>query len=91
MHNSRNANNDVLSDWWLIDGSYLRLKNLQVSYTIPQNITRKIKVQKLMVYLAGTNLWTLSNYPYLDPENPGVNNGYYPQQHTYSVGVNMTF
>ena len=91
MHNSRNANNDVLSDWWLVDGSYLRLKNLQLSYTVPQSITSKIKVSKLMVYLAGTNLWTLSHYKYLDPENPGVNNGYYPQQHTYSVGVNMTF
>ena len=44
-----------------------------------------------MVYLAGTNLWTLSHYKYLDPENPGVNNGYYPQQHTYSLGVNLTF
>jgi len=91
MHNSRNANNDVLSDWWLVDGSYLRLKNLQLSYTVPEKISSRAKISKLMVYLAGTNLWTLSHYKYLDPENPGVNNGYYPQQHTYSIGVNLTF
>lgn len=91
MHNSRNANNDVVSDWWIVDGSYIRLKNLQLSYTLPQKVISKLKVSKMMVYLAGTNLWTLSHYKYLDPENPGVNNGYYPQQHTYSLGVNMTF
>ena len=91
MHNSRNANNDVLSDWWLIDGSYLRLKNVQLSYTVPERLLRNMSISKVMVYLAGTNLWTISHYKYLDPENPGVNNGYYPQQHTYSVGVNLTF
>ena len=58
---------------------------------MPQSITSKANISKLMVYLAGTNLWTLSHYKYLDPENPGVNNGYYPQQHTYSLGVNLTF
>ena len=91
LHASHNSNNDVLSDWWLIDGSYLRLKNLQLTYTIPQSISSKVNVSRFMVYLAGTNLFTLSHYPYLDPENPGVTNGYYPQQRTYSVGVNLTF
>jgi len=44
-----------------------------------------------MIYLAGTNLFTISHYPYLDPENPGITNGYYPQQRTFSLGLNLTF
>ena len=86
-----NSNNDVLSDFWMKDGSYLRLKNLQISYTLPKSVSSKLKMSKLMVYVAGTNLWTLCSYPYLDPENPGVNNGYYPLQRTGSIGANITF
>lgn len=91
IHVGHNSNNDVLSDWWMIDGSYIRLKNLQISYTIPAKIARKAGLSNAMIYIAGTNLFTLSHYPYLDPENPGITNGYYPQQRTYSLGLNLTF
>ena len=91
IHAAHNSNNDVLSDWWMIDGSYIRLKNLQLSYTVPDNIVRKAGLSRAMIYVAGTNLFTLSHYKYLDPENPGITNGYYPQQRTYSVGLNLTF
>lgn len=91
IHVGHNSNNDVLSDWWMIDGSYIRLKNVQLSYTLPEKITRKIRMSNAMIYIAGTNLFTLSHYPYLDPENPGITNGYYPQQRTFSLGLNLTF
>lgn len=87
-----NANNAWASDWWVVDGSYLRLKNAQLSYSIPTNILKKIgDLQRLTVYVAGTNLFTISAFKYLDPENPGITNGYYPQQKTFSVGLNLTF
>ena len=91
IHVGHNSNNDVLSDWWMIDGSYIRLKNVQLSYTLPEKITRKIRMSNAMIYIAGTNLFTLSHYPHLDPENPGITNGYYPQQRTFSLGLNLTF
>lgn len=86
-----NANNAWASDWWIVNGSYLRLKNLQLTYALPKRVTQALRMGGISVYLAGTNLFTLSHFKYLDPENPGVNNGYYPQQKTYSLGVNLTF
>lgn len=86
-----NANNAVLCDRWIMDGSYIRLKNLQLSYTLPGKWTNKLHMSRVMLYLAGTNLFTISHFPYLDPETPGLTNGYYPQQRTYSVGLNLTF
>ena len=86
-----NANNAWASDWWIIDGSYLRLKNLQLTYTLPKKWLDAVKMDNIRVFVAGTNLFTLSHFKYLDPENPGVNNGYYPQQRTASLGLNLTF
>lgn len=89
---SGNANNAWSSSWWVKDGSYLRLKNLQLSYTLPKEVFRPGRgLDRLRVYFAGTNLFTLSAFKYLDPENPGINNGYYPQQRTFSMGLDITF
>ena len=85
-----NGMNAWSSSWWVVDGSYLRLKNLQLSYTIPSRLLGD-KLERIMVYVAGTNLLTFTEFKYLDPENPGLNNGYYPQQSTYSIGLNLTF
>lgn len=86
-----NANNAWTSSWWVKDGSYLRLKNLQLTYKIPSKVLSKSGIDNISVYLAGTNLVTFSAFKYIDPENPGINNGYYPQQRTYSIGLNLTF
>ena len=85
-----NGNNAWSSSWWVVDGSYLRLKNLQLSYTLPARVLKN-RMQRIMIYVAGTNLLTFTEFKYLDPENPGLNNGYYPQQSTYSIGLNLTF
>ncbi|HEX3009830.1 MAG TPA: TonB-dependent receptor, partial [Bacteroidales bacterium] len=86
-----NGNNAWSSSWWVVNGTYLRLKNLQIGYSIPSSILQRTGINRISVYLAGTNLWTLSHFKYIDPEMPGVNNGYYPQQKTYSLGFNIVF
>ena len=86
-----NGNNAWQSSWWIINGTYLRLKNLNIGYTVPENILQKTPFSRINIYLAGTNMITFSHFPYLDPESPSVSSGYYPQQKTYSIGANITF
>ncbi len=88
---STNANNAWLSDWWIRDGSFLRLKNVQLAYDFPRKWFAKAPVSGIRAFVAGTNLLTISSFKYLDPENPGINNGYYPQQRTVSCGVKVSF
>lgn len=92
LRSAYNANNAWSSSFWIVNGSYLKLKNLQLSYTLPEKLFNANSfVQNVMVYVAGTNLLTFSGFKYIDPENPGINNGYYPQQRTYSLGLKLTF
>jgi len=86
-----NGNNAWQSSWWIINGTYLRLKNMNIGYTVPANVLDKTPFSRINIYLAGTNLITFSHFPYLDPESPSVSSGYYPQQKTYSIGANLTF
>ena len=85
------ANGGKMSSWWLVDGSYCRLKSLQFGYTIPEKLLRTLGLETLRVYFAGGNLFTLSHLPFLDPEMPDVNQGYYPQQKTFEFGLNLKF
>lgn len=86
-----NGNNAWQSSWWVVNGEYLRLKNLNIGYDVPANLLRKTPFSKVNVFIAGTNLLTFSHFKYVDPESPSVSNGYYPQQKTYSFGLNVTF
>ena len=87
------SNNAYSSTFWYRDGSYLRLKSLQVGYTLPRKLTGKVGMSDFRIYLQGSNILTFSglNRYHIDPEQPGVNNGYYPQQKTYQLGVNISF
>ena len=87
------SNNAYSSTFWYRDGSYLRLKSLQVGYTLPRKLTSKVGMSDFRIYLQGSNILTFSglNRYHIDPEQPGVNNGYYPQQKTYQLGVNISF
>ncbi|MCW0483111.1 TonB-dependent receptor [Gaoshiqia sediminis] len=80
------------STWYLQDGSYLRLKNLTVGYTLPNQLTQQIGLKQLRIYFSGDNLFTITDYPGLDPERGGsgsfVN---YPQNKIYSFGLNVKF
>lgn len=83
-------NNWVNSDFWIVDAAYLKLKNLQIGYTFPSNITKNL--QKLRLYVSGSNVFTISkvNKWGFDPEaNTGLRN--YPTVSIYSVGLNVTF
>ena len=99
---SAKANNVKASSRFLEDGSYTRLKNVQIGYTIPN--TKKIKIQSLRLYVAATNLLTLTKYSGLDPEMTvstnsaaegdrafGIDWGTYPTAITYTFGLNLTF
>jgi len=86
-----NGNNAWQSSWWVVNGEYLRLKNVNLSFTLPADLLSRTPFSGLRLYVAGTNLLTFSHFKYVDPESPSVSNGYYPQQKTYSLGLNVTF
>lgn len=84
-------NGGKYSDWWVKNGAYVRLKNAQIGYTLPTQLTKKAGIEKVRAYVSGSNLFTLSGIKYFDPEMPNVNQGYYPQQRIYEFGMNVTF
>lgn len=74
------------------DGSYLRLKNLQLGYTLPAAWTGKIGMSRCRIYFSANNLFTITGYTGYDPEvGGGVDYGNYPQSRTYMFGVNINF
>ncbi|MEN6324144.1 MAG: TonB-dependent receptor [Proteiniphilum sp.] len=81
------------SDFWLLDASYLRLKNVQLTYSVPLKLTKKVGIDKLLLFLNGQNLFTLSKMKEFDPEKniKGDNYYEYPSVKTYSAGLNVTF
>ena len=85
------------SDLLVYDGSYLRLKNIQLGYTFPKSLTRKVFVSSLRVYVAAENLLTFTKYHGFDPEissggtSLGIDYGVYPQARTWTVGFNLAF
>ena len=91
------AKNWVCSDIYIQDGSYLRLKDITLGYTLPRNLTRKIRVERLRLYVRGENLVTWTKYWGFDPEigsgstSMGVDYGVYPQARTFTVGFNLSF
>ena len=76
---------------YLVNGAYVRLKNLQIAYTLPREILQKVRMANCRVYFSGENLFVLSALPsYIDPEFVGGGR-MYPQQAVYSFGVNIGF
>lgn len=88
---SASGNNAWQSSFWIVNGEYLRLKQAQIGYQIPESLLKKTPFTQVNVYVAGTNLLTFSHFKYIDPESPSVSNGYYPQPRTFSCGVKLTF
>lgn len=85
--------NAMMSDFWVVDANYIRLKNVQFGYTLPRTLSRKASMEKVRIYLAGSNLLTLSPLKEwgLDPEFVSGRFLYYPQTSVYTVGLNLTF
>jgi hypothetical protein len=84
------ANNEKASTWWLRDGSFLRLKSVELGYSLPQKLLEKINVEKARFYASGTNLLVFSKFKLWDPEMGGRGLGY-PPQRIINVGLNFNF
>ena len=90
------SKNWVCSDMYIQDGSYLRLKNITLGYTLHPNLTRKIGINRLRIFGRAENLFTWTKYWGFDPEigsgstSLGVDYGVYPQARTYTIGFNIS-
>ena len=89
---------------YVYDGSYIRLKNISLGYTLPQSILEKLSIQKVRFYISGQNLLTFTDFPGADPEinyrnnnnersntNLGLDYGSYPNVRTITIGLNLKF
>jgi TonB-dependent starch-binding outer membrane protein SusC len=86
-----NTGDNAETSVWLDDLSYLRFKNLQIGYTIPANILKRIHVASLRIAGSAENLVTFTSYRGLDPEKQGNNNNLYPINKSYSLSIQLGF
>lgn len=98
---SRSKDNYAASDFYIEDGSYFRLKNIQLSYSLPKKVLQKMKFEDFTLYVSATNVFTITRYGGLDPEigktsgtegnnlSIGIDEGTYPQSRTFVVGLNF--
>ncbi|WP_287676733.1 TonB-dependent receptor [Bacteroides sp.] len=101
MVNGDPNNNRRFSDFYVENGNFLRLQNLQIGYNLPNKIISKIGIKSLRLYLSGDNLFVLTKYEGVDPElvglwskatTSGIDRGQtYPRPRTYTFGLNVTF
>ena len=91
-------NNGRLSDRYVENGSYLRLRNVQLGYTLPSALVKKAMLQNVRLFVSGQNLFTITGYSGIDPEvgqstslSRGVDYGIYPQSRVITGGISITF
>ena len=84
-----NDNNYRASTYWLRDGSYLRLKTLEIGYTLPKAIVNKMRFNKIRVFFIGTNLLTFAKFKEWDPEMGSTNGEKYPLAKTFTLGLTV--
>ncbi len=84
------ANNEKASTWWLRDGSFLRLKSVELGYSLPEKLLGKMNIEKARFYASGTNLLVFSKFKLWDPEMGGKGLGY-PPQRIINIGLNFNF
>ena len=92
------TNNTLFSDFYVEDGSFVRLQNVQLGYSISSETAEKWGISKLRIYVSGTNLVTLTEYSGYDPTastgeaiGGGIDYGFYPNPRTYLLGMNLKF
>jgi TonB-linked SusC/RagA family outer membrane protein len=90
------TSNTLFSDYFVEDGSFMRLQNAQVGYTFPQNFNDRLNIDRLRIYISVNNLFTLTEYRGYDPAassgapiGAGIDPGFYPVPRTYLLGVNF--
>ncbi|HLK96655.1 MAG TPA: hypothetical protein VK364_02700, partial [Hymenobacter sp.] len=77
--------------YWLRSSDYIRLKNMEIGYTVPATIGSKIGISNLRFYLNGLNLFTIDKLKVYDPETDNANGQYYPQSRIVSGGLSVSF
>ena len=92
------VNTDLFSDHFVEDASYLRIQNIQIGYTFPQELLTKLRMSRLRIYTSVNNLHTFTNYSGYDPSassgspiGAGIDRGFYPVAKTYILGLNLSF
>ncbi|MGC9342236.1 MAG: SusC/RagA family TonB-linked outer membrane protein, partial [Bacteroidales bacterium] len=92
-----NINMKTVSDFFVFDGSFVRLRNISIGYSLPNPVTDFLNIKNLRVYVSSENLFTITSYPGYDPEigggvfSNGIDQGIYPQARTFLTGINITF
>ena len=87
-----NSINDEPSTWWLRDGSFLRLKNAEIGYVLPEKALKTLRISGLRFYLLGENLAVFDHVKFWDPEQGNRNRGVsYPMSHSFTLGVELDF
>lgn len=90
LSNTYNDNNSKTSTWFMQDATFLRLKSVELGYTVPNKIIKKLKANNLRIYVSGTNLLCWSRFKLWDPEMAGNGLGY-PIQRVFNIGLNLGF
>lgn len=85
-----NNNNSQTSNWWLRDGTFLRMKTMEIGYTLPKKLLNRFRFTNFRVYANGQNLFVISKFKLWDPEMGGNGLGY-PVQAVYNLGINFGF
>ena len=86
-----NVNNTVASTWWLKDMSFMRLKNIELGYTLPHNWVRHIGMRNFRLFVRGSNILTFSKFKLWDPELETTDGLKYPIMKSVSAGLNINF
>jgi TonB-linked SusC/RagA family outer membrane protein len=96
---STSSNSFVLHSWAIEDGSFIRINNITLGYSLPQNVIKRIKLQRMRVYFTANNVALITNYSGYDPEvsvrrsnpvTPGVDYSAYPRSRSFIFGVNLS-
>jgi TonB-linked SusC/RagA family outer membrane protein len=92
------STSNVVNSYYVENGSYFRLRNLQIGYTLPSSLLNKVKIAKARIYIQGTNLFTITKYTGLDPDvistddrAASIDVGTYPTVRQFLIGANITF
>lgn len=84
-----NKNNQQTSTYWMRDGRYIRLKNLDIGYTLPKSIVNKLHFNNIRIYIAGSNLITWSKFKTWDPETGNPRGEAYPLTKSVTMGLSV--
>lgn len=79
------------NSYWLYNMNYLRMKNIMLGYNLPQKLLSKISMANLRIYASAENLFTVTQYPGLDPEKKNSSRDLYPINRSFSIGLNVSF